>query len=56
MDIVTGKNCRQFSMITCTSPIGQLIHPVGREDLRYRGSMGTRGGEGHYFSQLHISL
>ena len=26
-----GKNCRQLSLLTCNSLIGQFVHPVGGE-------------------------
>ena len=29
MDIMTGKNCRQLSLLTSNSLIGQFVHPVG---------------------------
>ena len=28
-----GKNCRQFSLLTWISFIGQFIHPVGGEEM-----------------------
>ena len=28
MDIMTGENCRQFSLLTWNSFIGQFVHPV----------------------------
>ena len=31
--IMTGKNCRQFMLLTWKSFIGQFVHPVGVESL-----------------------
>ena len=28
-----GKNCRQFSLLTGNSFIGQFVHPVGGEGM-----------------------
>ena len=38
MDILTRQNCRQFSLLMCTSFFGQFVHPVREE------GMGKRGG------------
>ena len=34
MDIMTGKNCRQFSLLTWNSFIGQFVHPVGGDEVK----------------------
>ena len=36
-----GRNCRQFSLLTWTSYIGQFIHPELVEDMGLRGWMGV---------------
>ena len=33
LDIMTGKNCHQFSLLTLNSFIGQFVHPVGGEGM-----------------------
>ena len=47
VDILTGKIC----CIILTSIIGELVHPVGRKGMEYRG-----GGEYRYFSQLEVIM
>ena len=36
MDKLTGKTCRQISLLIWTPFIGQLINPVGGEGKEYR--------------------
>ena len=40
IDIRQGKICRQYSLLTCNSFIGQLVHSVGGEEMGHRGWKG----------------
>ena len=40
------KNCRQFRLLTWTSFIGQLVHPIG----------GIGGGGDRIFRQLQVFI
>ena len=33
LDIMTGKNCHKFRLLTLNSFIGQFVHPVGGEGM-----------------------
>ena len=46
-----GLNCRQFSLLTWNSFIGQFVYPVGGE----RMEKGMEGGN-RYVGQLRASL
>ena len=35
-----GENCQIFRLLIWTSFIGQLVHPVGEEDIGYMGWIG----------------
>ena len=34
LDIMTGENCRQFSLLTRKTFIGQFVHPVGGDGVK----------------------
>ena len=45
-EIMTGKYCCQFSLLTCNWFIGQFVHPVGEEGMGWKGN--------RYFSPLRV--
>ena len=48
VDIMAGKNCPKFSMLTWNSFFGQFVHPVGVVGNRGKG----REGRNRYFSPI----
>ena len=50
VDLLTGENCRQFSLLIWTSFVGQFVHPVEGEGMRF-----GRWTE-DYFSQLQVLI
>ena len=53
VDILTGENCRQFSLIIWTPFIGQFVHPVGMKGM---GKVVILASCEYYFIRVHENL